>query len=100
MDKHAEYHYSNGAEKRTKEQLRDEYEKFWLRTIMRDIPIACRPHSPERAVREGLANMEKNDPAGFLDDFKRWADIEGWQRCAGYITESGAGTRVADGVNS
>jgi len=100
MDKHAEYHYSNGSEKLTKEQLRDEYEKFWLRTIMRDIPLAGRPHSPERAVREGLAKMEKNDPVGFLDDFKRWADEQGWLPCAGSITESDTGTRTAGEVHS
>jgi len=100
MDKYAEYHYSNGAEKLTKEQLRDEYEKFWLRMIMRNRFLADGPHSHERAVRERLSNMEKNDPVGFFDDFRRWAETNGWQSHAGNITESDAGTLAVDGVHS
>jgi len=94
------YYYSNRVEKRRKEDLLDEYREVLFAHEMRDHFLAGRQFFPERAVRERLSNIEKNDPVAFDGEFKIWTDLNGWLPCVGSFTKLGAGTRAAGEVHS
>jgi len=89
------HHYSNGVETLTEEELLWRYRDFLgdEMEIVAGIP-------PPDFIEIAIENMESRDPVAFLGGFNRWADEQGWLPCAGNITESGAGIRAADEVNS
>jgi len=100
MNNYTGHDYFKAAERLSRERLLNQYRAALFAREYRRYILAGTKNPPWRAVQEQIANIEKSDPIGFLDDFKRWADIQGWLPCAGSIMESGAGTQAADGVNS
>jgi len=100
MDNYTGYDYFRAEERLPRERLLNQYRAALFAREYRRHILAGTPNPDWRALQEQITNIEKSDPIGFLDDFKRWTDIQGWQPCAGSMTESGAGTRAAGEVHS